>query len=117
MKHVCPIISREYLEPVLDVCPQLGPIVFGELFGAGRGPFGFHTVDAKGGVESIYKRGKELGFETAKTHTFPIGAGVDVVKGSTAVEHVGSAWFGEVGGGIVGVEEGEGRDVASARDL
>lgn len=117
MKYICPIISREYLEPVLDVFPQLGPIVFGELFGAGRGPFGFHTVDAQGGVEPIDKGGEELGFETAETHPFPVGAGVDVIKGSATIEHVGSAWFGEVGGGIVGVEEGEGRDITGTRDL
>ena len=117
MKHVCPIVSRKLLEPVLNVCPQLGPIVFGELFGAGWGPFGFHTVDAKGGVESIDKGGKELGFETTETHPFSVGAGVDVVKGSAAVEPVESAWFGEVRGGVVGVEKGKGGDIAGARDL
>ena len=117
MKHVCPIIPWEHLEPVLKVFPQLGPVVFGELFGAGRGPFGFHTVDLEGGVEPIDKGSKELGFDTAETHPFPVGAGVDAVKGSATVEAVESAWFGEVGGVIVGVEKGEGGDVAGARDL
>lgn len=117
MKHLCPIISRECLEPVLDVFPQLGPIVFGELFGAGRGPLGFHTVDAKGGVESINKGGEELGFETAETHPFPVGAGVDIIKGSAAIEGIGSAWCREIGGGAVSVEERERGNVAGARDL
>ena len=114
MKHVCPVISRELLEPVLDVFPQFGPIVLGELFGACRGPFGFHAVDAKGGVEPIDECGKELGFETTETHPFSVGAGVDVVKGSATVEAVEPAWFGEVGGGVVGVEKGKGGDVAGA---
>lgn len=117
MKHVCPVISWERFEPVLDVLAQFGPIVLGELFGACRGPFGFHTVDAEGGVEAIDKGGKELGFETTKTHPFTVGAGVDVVKGRAAVEAVASAWRGEVRGAVVGIKEGEGGDVARARDL
>ena len=117
MKHVRPIVPGKHLEPVRDVLAQLGPVVLGELLGARRGPFGLHTVDLKGGVEPIDERGKERGLETAETHPFSVGTGVDVVKGCTAVEAVASAWLGEVGGVVVGVEEGKGGDVAGARDL
>lgn len=117
MKNVCPIISRECLEALFKVFPQLRPVVFGELFSAGWGPFCLSTVDPKSGVKSVDKSSEELGFEAPKAHPFPVGAGVDAVKGCTAVEDVGSTWFGEVRGGAVDVEERERGDVAGTRDL
>ena len=115
MKHVRPIVSRELLEPLLDVLAQLGPVVLGELLGARWGPFGFHTVDAEGGIEPIDKRCEELELQTAEAHPFVIGVSVDAIKGCAAVEAVASAWCGEVGA-VVGVEEGEGDVKAAASE-
>lgn len=117
MKHIRPIVSRESLETVRNVFPQLGPVVFGELFGTCGGPFCFPAIDAKGGIESVDKGGEELGFHTTEAHPLSVGAGIDAVKGCAAVEGVRSAWFGEVRGAVVGMEKGKGGDIASSRNL